>query len=327
MSITKQNIYFFYGQDSFSAHEKLSHWRQEFEKKYGDLNFQIFDGENLTASNISEAFSTVPFLSEKKLIIVKDFLSDGGTEEQKKTGTLLESIPDYCLLVFIENKEPDARTTLFKTLTKLATVVKFPLLSPEQLVDWIQKRTSQKKGIIGKKEASYLAQKVGPDLWQLSLEIEKLNLYSGGRPFAEAMIDSLIVENISTSIFALTDAIAQKNSKKTLEILQRLIQGGEDLMQILYMIARHIRILIHISACLKEGFNQSEITAKLKEHPFTIQNGIKQSKNFDIPQLKKIYESLLSIDIKLKTGKIRISTEDQTELRLALEKSIAQSSL
>lgn len=319
-----KNLYLFYGDDSYSAFHKAKHWQQEFEKKYGDLNLQIFEGEKMTGSNFSEAVETMPFLADKKLIIIRDFLLDGEDEEQKKVAEKLETVADYCIVIFIEKDKPDARTTLFKKLSKTAQVIEFNELDKSKLLAWIEQEFSKKNVKIGHHEADVLAENIGPNLWQMSQEIDKLSLYSAEKPLNEEAIHAIISPNISSSVFKLTDHIAAKNAKLSLKTLDVLLTSGEDLMQIFFMMVRHFRILLEVQACVQNKLSPQQMIQKLKEHPFVINNTLKQSKNFSLPQIKNIYRQFLQIDLDTKNGTIKMTTTDNTELRLALEKLIIE---
>ena len=318
----KSNIYLFYGEDTYSSWNKSQFWRQEFEKKYGDFNTITFDGAGITAADFSEAVDSVPFLGEKKLVFLRDFLRDGKEEKQKKVAEKLSDIADFSIVLFLENEKPDARTTLYKTLKKSGNVQEFePLVGP-QLTGWIQTRVAQKKGIIGPREAKQLADTVGSNLWQMSQEIEKLLLYSAGRSIPSEAIEQLASPNLSTSIFKLTDQISAKDAKAAVRTLDILLESGEDLIKAMFMIVRHFRILIQVRACVDQRLSRNEITQKIKEHPYVVTTALGQSKNFDFPTLSRIYKLLLKIDTDIKSGKIRMTGGDNTELRLALEKFI-----
>jgi DNA polymerase-3 subunit delta len=317
------NIYLFYGSDSFTASQKLRHWREEFEKKYGELNIHIFEGENFTGGDFNEAVSTLPFLSDKKLVIIRDFLAEAPEEERKSVTDKLESVPEDCLLVFIENKHPDARTALYKKLRTLGQAVEFPDMEKQELIQWIKKQFEKKSAHIGNKEAEILADTVGPNLWQMDQEVEKLSLYGQHHPIDRKAIEDLASANLSGSIFKLTDHLAAKNSRMSLKILDTLLLSGDDLFQIFFMIVRHFRILIQTKACVSKKMDRNQIVKETGVHPFAVTNAISQSKNFSDETLALIYRKLLEIDIDTKSSRIRVSANDNTELRLALEKLMA----
>lgn len=321
---TLKNIYLFHGADNYSANAKIKHWRIEFEKKYGDLNSQIFEGEDFTANNFKEAICTLPFLSDKKLIIIRDFLRDSREEDQKTVAEQLDQIPEFCIIVFIEKDKPDARKTLYKKIIKTGQNIEFTELEKFKLIEWIKQELGKKNTEIGPAEIDLLAENVGPNLWQMSQEVEKISLYANNQKVDEQAIEMLISPNLTSSIFKLTDFIAQKNRQKSLKTLNTLLNKNEDLMQIFFMIVRHFRIMIQIQSCLEKKMARPQIIQKLKEHPFVINNISNQAKNFNSTKLNQIYKKLLEIDIATKSGKIKTTTLDNTELRLAVEKLILE---
>ena len=314
-----KNLYLFHGSDSYSAHQKVEHWKKAFIEKHGDLNLQILTGEELTAGDVNEAICTVPFLSEKKLIIIKDFLSEASDDDQKRVAEIIEDVPDYCVLVFIERQKPDARKTLYKKLGKIGQVIEFSDLDKPKLIQWIVNETAKKQGRISSREAEILADLVGPDLWQLSQEVEKLTLHAEGKPITSRDIESLASANISASVFKLTDYVGQRNHRLAIKTLNLLIESGQDIFQIFFMLIRHFRILIQVKALLEKKYERQQIVTATKEHPFVISTAITQSKNFPFETLKGIYGKLLEIDIATKSGGIKTTTGDNSELRLAVE--------
>jgi len=90
------------------------------------------------------------------------------------------------------------------------------------------------------------------------------------------------------------------------------------------MVVRHFRILIQIKSCLDKKLDKQQITQKTKEHPYAVMQGMGQCKNFSAKKMAAIYKKLLQIDIATKSGGIKTTTGDNTELRLALEKLIVE---
>ena len=321
------NIYFFYGEDNYTLYQKIKFWKDQFEKKHGgDMNIEIIEGKTLEPRTFGTNLQALPFLAEKRLVIVKDFMEKAKAEEQKAIADILKTeVPDFCVLVFAEIKDPDKRTTLYKTLNKIAKVEEFKPLSPPQLLKWITEQTTTRGGLINQPEASFLGERVGPNLWQLSNEIDKLISASGGEtPITKQLIEDLVPESLSSSIFKLTDSLATKNRKGSLKVFKTLVDSGEDLMMIFYMLIRHFRILIQAHYLVNQGEHPTTIAKKLKQHPYVAQTASNQSKNFTRDQLKDIYGKLLNIDKSFKTGEIKISVDDTRELLLEIERFIIE---
>ncbi|MBU0667981.1 DNA polymerase III subunit delta, partial [Patescibacteria group bacterium] len=323
-------LYLFHGEDSYTAIQKALHWQSQFRQKYGDINVETFEGADLTAEKFAEAVSTLPFLSDKKLIVIRNFFKDAEAEELKKVSEKLDHIDENCIVVFAETQKADARTALFKNIKKTGEIKDFPLMDKPQLADWITAEIARLNAPISRSQINILADTVGPNLWQMKQEIEKIALFcaaansatdnSTNNPAAsptDKEIENLISPNLQTSIFRLTDQLAQKNRRDALKTLKTLIESGENLIPIMFMIVRQFRILIQIQSCAQKGLGTPAIIKKIKLHPFVVSSGLKQAGNFSPEKLKEIYDKLLKIDIGTKNSKIKITVNDATELRLA----------
>lgn len=315
----KQNIHLFFGEDSFQMKEKLNLWKNEFKKKYdSDMNMIMLNEKSITADDLIEASKTIPFLAEKKLVIVVDFLKNAKEGDTKKFLKFLEDgIPEHAVIVMQENAVPDKRKSLYKRITKLGHKHEFNYMSAPEMSTWIYKQAPKK---IDYGTAAFLISQTGGELWKAEKELEKLIAYSGDTKITKQMVEELVMPSLHSSVFKLTDSIAAKQPKMAFRILHILIDSGEDPYKILFMIVRHFRILIQVKDLLEQNYNKGEITSTLKQHPYVIMTTMQQAHNFSMDELKHIYRALLQIDIDIKTGNIRMSADNKKEFCLNLEK-------
>lgn len=303
--------------------QKLARYREEFKKRHNESNFTILLGDEINGRDFLAEAEAMPFLGEKRMIVVRNFLENGKEIEQKIVAEHIKDIPETTVLFFIEDKTPDRRTQCFKTLNAYAMTEIFNTPSLETLPGWIQKEAQKRNAKIGNKEALYLASAIGGNLWHLAHAVEKLSLYAKKRAITIKDIDALVNANVTASIFRFTDALGERNARTALDTFQTLIKSGEDLMRIFYMIVRHVRLLIQVKEGLAKKMAAAHLARELRQPPFVIQNLTKQTKNFTRENLCAIYEKLLAIDIGVKTGKIRFLVSDNREFLLAIETWIA----
>lgn len=312
-------VYLFCGEDSFSAYEKAMLWKNKFIEKYGDLNTLIYRGDELNAHLFQSAIESFPFLSEKKLIFIYDFLKEGDLEEQKKVAELLDQVGDYLVVIFLEHNKPDARTSLYKKLVKVGNVELFDLKIGAQLDQWIKERFKRKCVAVGNEEITLLGELVGNNLWNLNNEINKICLFAKGQRIDREMILDVVSVNPSSSVFKLIDLLSEKKAKEAIMTLETLVASGEESVAIFYMLVRHFRIMSEVKDLKERDYKAGEIAKIIKEHPFVVNKIFGQVKNFNSEKLQKIYSELLNIDTGFKTGRIKISTNDDLELVRELE--------
>lgn len=319
----QKNVYLFYGEDTYSSLNKLNFWQTEFTKKYGgETNIETIEGKALNPGEFDTNIEAMPFLSEKKLIIIKNLLAEGKVEIQKKVAESIEKTPDFLLIIFYETELPDKRTSLFQKINKIGVTEEFTPLQPAEITKLILEKARKDNIKISSATALYLSTYCGLNLWVISSELEKLGTYANGQEITTKMIDDIVSPTLSSSIFKLTDSIAAKNVKESLRIFRILVDSGEDVGRIFFMIVRHFRILIQIKEMLDKNEPQGSMIRRLKQHPFVIQTASKQAKNFTISKIENIYNNLLEVDKKVKTGLIKSYAGNTSEFQLAIEKLI-----
>jgi DNA polymerase-3 subunit delta len=129
---------------------------------------------------------------------------------------------------------------------------------------------------------------------------------------------------MEANIFHLTDSLGAKNHREAIHNLHRSMAAGENLRQVFYMIVRQFRLFLQVGSYLTlyPNANPAGIASSLKIHPFVAKNTLSQVRRFKMAELKSAYRRLLDIDLDLKTSKIHITTDDQDELALTIERFI-----
>lgn len=321
-------IYLFHGKNTYLISQKVNYWKKKFTEKHGDMNISTINGNAGTnAYDIITECDTAPFLSEKRLIIVKNFFQSAKPEQQKILAEkIAKGISDSTILVLFEDQLLDKRTSVYKKLVKTCTLEEFNTLENYDLIEWIMTKAKEKGHILNHDLARYLAEIAGDNLWYLENEIVKLALYRQKGNITKQDIDLLTAPASHDIIFKLTDLIGQKRAGEAIDMLEKMTKKGEDIKFIYHMIVRQFRIIIQIANLFEKNKPLPEIIKLLKLHPFVVSNTAKQAKNFQMSGLKKIYQRLLDIDIADKTGKIKTTTSNTKEFLLEVEKFIVESS-
>jgi DNA polymerase-3 subunit delta len=144
-------------------------------------------------------------------------------------------------------------------------------------------------------------------------EINKLSNYRLGSTVKKEDIELLVKPNIETDIFKTIDALASKNKKLALSLIHKHLDGGDNSLYLLSMIAYQFRNLLSIKE-LQSTQPYGMIAKKSGLHPFVVQKSFYLCNQFSFEKLKKIYQKIFQIDSDIKTGKI----EGETALDLLL---------
>ena len=294
--------YLLYGEDTFSSRRKLQEIKSRFfDTHMGEINITTLEGENLTLDQIKRAAFVAPFLAQKRLIIIKNFLNKGKEEVKEQLAKSLDKIPDFAIVVFYEEGNVNKSSPLLKKLNVPKKSQEFPLLTQSALANWFLKEFKERGGKIEAPALQRLVQITGSDLWRASLEIDKLISYKKGGTVKKEDVELLVKEEIHPSIFALIDALGERNIKRATTLLSELLSLGENESYILSMIAYQIRNLLIV----KDLLEKEKPLSLSGLHPFVLNKTKSQAKNFTQAQLKEIYYKLLETDLNIKTGQLK----------------------
>jgi DNA polymerase-3 subunit delta len=326
-------FYILYGEDDFSIYQALG----EIKEGLGDagtlaVNTVSLDGEHLTLNELRHNCNTVPFLAPYRLVVVKDLLqhfepgasklhpgravtqAEDRLGEWKDLPCCIEQIAPTTVLVLIDGKL-SKQNPLLKELSPLAELRICPLLRRGKLTTWIQQWVTKKNGAITPEATDLLAQLIGGNLWAMSNEIDKLLLYAQGRSIEENDVRQLVSYAQEANIFALVDAVLEKQPKIAHRILHRLYQEGASSAYILVMITRQFRLIVQTKE-LSSRLSPSQIQAKLGLKSYALDKTLDQAKSYDFERIRQAYGRLLETDVDIKTGRYND--------RIALELLIAE---
>lgn len=303
--------YFFYGENAFQIKSKIEALRNRFLSSSGS-EFDIFeyDGESLSKEVFDGVVFSLPFLAEKRLIIINNCFRNTNTNFKKYVAENLKKIPDTAVVVFVEYGLPDRRETLFKKLAQPKISQNFEAYIGEKLENWIKKRIEDSGIKISSEVCSKLILYAGNDLWRLDNEIKKLSLYKKTKLSDDKInvtledIEKNVTAEANSNIFSYVESLASKTTKNAFIALNNLINSGENELKILVMIVYQYRVMLIINDLLSKNLSLNEIGKRSKIHPFVIKKNMMIIKRYDYSRLVSIYLNLADIDQGIKKGAI-----------------------
>lgn len=307
------------GEDTYSLNHALKELEQKFaNENFGDMNINKFDGAGLTFDQLIRSATAVPFLAQKRLIIVSNFLRDGDQNLRDYLTDNSDKIPDSAEIILVEDGEVKKNLGLYKKLLKQKAVQHFPLRRGYELEKWLKEYAREEKIPIGFPAIKMLIATAGNNSWRLSNELSKLDLYRLARnktEIDESDIDQMVQSEHDQNIFDFIDALGARNASLALKYLENLFASGKNENYILTMIVYQFRNMLIIQDLIVRGVQRNQIPAQSELHPFVVGKTIRVLNNYEMPFLKRIYGRLMRTDIDIKTGRV--------EPRLALEKLLA----
>ncbi|MDD5071255.1 MAG: DNA polymerase III subunit delta [Patescibacteria group bacterium] len=316
----------------------------------------VLDGKTAKAREIIDCFGARSLLAKKRMAIIENlFLNKNGTAPKEISDYLkkIKAEKDDNIIIFWEeavktktanNKKntflldpsgkekplPKTLEPLFVFLSKQPYAQEFKPLSNMETAAWIKKELEARNAVITNQAAQTLISLTGNNLWQINNEIDKLvnfeagqkiNLLARGqekkpKTISEQSIKQLVRGKFDENIFALTDALSNRNRKLASQLLNEQYEAGLSSGYLLNMITRQFKILLQVRQALDSRLSSRKIITALKLHPFVAQKSINQVRNFNLISLKSALNKLVEIEYLVKTGQ----GETQTLLNLFIQK-------
>ncbi|MDP2919844.1 MAG: DNA polymerase III subunit delta [Dehalococcoidia bacterium] len=311
--------YILHGTDDYSIARELD----TIKKTAGDpsllaTNTSTFDGAQVALDEFRVACETVPFLAEKRLVIVYGLVErfmpkppprgTGGKKTESQPGnyepfaSVINNIPPSTILLLIESELKESNP-LFRMVKNSGEVRSFPPLKLLDLRLWVSRQVTEEGGSISDRAVTLLTRLIGPNLWIMSSELKKLAAYADGRSIEETDVRKTVSYTQQTNVFGMVDAIVEFNLQKAETVLQQLLNGGTAPLSLLAMLNRQMRLIVRARELKLKKLNENEMRSKLGLADWQVRKTLEQASRYTLPRLKQVYQQLLDTDLAIKTGK------------------------
>ena len=295
-----KQIYLLYGEEAYLKKQYKERFIKAMLPEGDTMNYAYYEGKNTDIKEVIDLAETLPFFAERRLIVFENtgFFKSAGADLADYIGDM----PDTTYFIFIES-EVDKRSRLYKAVKAKGHIVELGVQDENTLRRWVQGLVKKEHKTMEPGDIVYFLNKVGTDMENITKELEKLVCYAMDRDaLTREDIDAVCVTQITSHIFEMVNAVAEKNQGKALDLYYELLALKEPPMRILFLLTREYRILFHVKALLKQGYGRREIASKAGLHPFAAGRYMDQAKRFHTRELRAAIEEGADIEQSVKTG-------------------------
>ena len=298
---------------------------QLLSEEAAEFNLDFLEGEEASADQILGLAQTVPFLSDRRVVVIRR-AEDLGKEEQAKLAESLDRVGRQACVVLVTGESDQQRRTgpqralsrpLQQAIARQGMAIGFSPPKSEEAIAWA---TSQVKSLgkgIERTAAARLVHQVGPHLSQLKQEIEKLVLYIGDRETVTRNdVDQVVPTLPEEDVFRLLDAVGRKQPSRAMAILHHLLrERSESPVWMLTMLARQICLIWQAKLLQDKGWKPGQETpaeaasllpqghnalSEFERRPWLARRCLGQADNFTWEQLEAALDRLQACDLSLK---------------------------
>ena len=310
-------IYSLSGDDDFTIRETLAGLKESVgTPEVRDVNIVTL-GANVSLDEFTANASTVPFLADKRLVLVEGLLGKferGGGGRRSSAGAngkkelsewerlplVLANVPETTDVVFVDGRL-SASNPLLKLIQELVTAKTFNPPGPREVRMWIANRAQSEGAQIEERAIQLLAETIGSDLPVIASELRKLALVAAGRAITAEDVDRMVSYAQESNIFASVDAIVEGRVSEALGLVHGLLEGGSPTGYIITMIARQVRLLILAKEIGARRLSTGEASQRLKLSGYPLRKTLFQADRFSMERLVEIHRMHLEADLAMKS--------------------------
>ncbi|MDL2236660.1 DNA polymerase III subunit delta [Christensenellaceae bacterium OttesenSCG-928-K19] len=302
----------FYGEDEFLKAAGVRQAVDLLDVQTPELNVSYFE-ERPDAGDVARAMETLPFMSDKRVIVIRntDILSSACAAEY--TGSLDAAVmpPGNYLVIGIKGKL-DKRKKFYKKIEQQGMVVDCAPLNEKQLADFVTGEVSQRNLMITEKNARLLGELCGGDLQVVINEVEKLAAVSKGN-ITQQDIEKYVSKSLEYNVFKIHDNFCSRNEAAAKVLIDRLLEEEPNPVSLISLLAGNFKQMLVARACKDAGFSERKTIMHIMEETgakeWSAKRAIGNCKSFSAQKLRHSIYRLGQIDFDAKQGGVVLQTD------------------
>jgi DNA polymerase III subunit delta len=295
-------VYLIHGEETFLLEEALASLRKavlgEGGEDQSEWSLSILDGGSVSLAEILDAARTLPMFSRRRMVLVKDAEKIREPDADPLKEYLKDPTPTTCLVFTAGPGKPDFRRSFFRALQERARVAAFPPVKGASLPSWVR-RHLRDRGAEIEPEAMALLESLGASgLFRIEQELNKaLEYLSPSRQITAEALGETLGTAAAGSIFEMAERAGAGEIGEAVRLLRSLLAEGEEPTRLLFLVARHLRILILGKSLVGQGLRGKELAQALgiPPYPFIVDKVTKLIARFpetaSAPSLRRILEA------------------------------------
>lgn len=315
-------VYWITGEESWYLDACIPIAKSLVPSGFEDFNLDVISGREVRLSRVIDACRTFPMMADRRVVIVRDFMSmferrkqsdsgddeDSGSSNHDELLLYLERPNPTCSLFLIDSSTVAANTKLGKALRnpKYCHPVELNRLDPRQLLNWI---TVQVKNIhktsIQQEAAELLVDISGNDLLVLSHELAKLSQYDKqGKGISPEQVKLLATEHKEAAVFDVKDALFGNKPGNVFELGRLVVDAADTPVSGVialngYLVSQYTT-LWQISRLHERKMSKTEISAAVGRQGFYFENLYRDAMRIPAATYPVLFEALLDADSAIK---------------------------
>lgn len=269
----------------------------------GDAAVPVEWVEAASAGYACDRAKTQPFFATKRLLVAL------GAERYEEADIV--AVEGYAaapaadaVVIFWAAGPLDRRKKIYKFFDKIGAAFTFNFLAGDARRARIAAEAKRLGAKLAPDALAFLDRTLGPDLYTVIRELEKLATYAGDKEIDARTAAAVVVTSKPEDVYEAVRNVMDRNVSAALSALRRLLLAGERPESLVGLFARQIRLIWLAKELAAEGLTPGQIATQLGVPPFYVGEYTTAAARASREQLAELHRLLADLDLAVKNGRL-----------------------
>jgi DNA polymerase-3 subunit delta len=316
-----QSLYLFAGSDEAKIDATRARLRARAEGEGGAGALHVFEPSEGRGGPDHEAFlAAIPAMSltASRRYLLADGVERWGDRQIEPIAAALSELPPDLTVVLVAHGKPPAKL-VFAVRAAGGEVREFVAASAQDMPRRLIAEARSLGFVLEPVAARILVDRMGTNSLRLHNELERLYVWAGeGGTVTVEDLDAMVADTSEAVIWALSDALLERDPSRALAIAERLISQGENVTGLIYGLASRLRKACAAAAKLEEGVPLKQVETSLSMHPYAARKLLARIRHVSLDDLREATIALADLEVWCRGG---ADYGDELALTVALRRA------
>jgi DNA polymerase-3 subunit delta len=305
MAEEMRSLYLFAGTDGAKIDATRARLRARAEDEGGAVSLEVFEpSEGRGAPDHEALIGAIPALSltEARRYLLADGVERWGSRQLDAVAAALGDIPSDVTIVLIARTKAPAKLVRAVKAAK-GEIREFDAPKARDMPRTLVADAKRLGFRLEPAAARMLVDRMGANPLRLRHELERLALWAGqgGEVTADALA-AMTTDTSEAAVWALSDALLERDPARALSIAERLISQGENITGIVYGLASRLRKACVALAQLEDGAPPKQVESSLGMHPYAARQLVARLRGVGLGELHEATGALADLEVWCRGG-------------------------
>jgi DNA polymerase III subunit delta len=318
MAEEMRSLYLIAGTDGAKIDATRSRLRARAERDGGTASLQVFEpSEGRGAPDHEALLAAIPAMSltESRRYLLADGVEHWRDRQLEAVAVAIGELPPDISVVLIARAKAPAKLARAVKAAK-GEIHEFEAPKARDMPRSLAADANRLGFRLDPAAARMLVDRMGANPQRLHHELERLALWAGeGGEVGAADLDAMVSDTSEAVVWALSDALLDRDASSALRISERLISQGENVTGLIYGLASRLRKACSAATQLEEGVSPPQVESSLGMHPYAAKQLVRRLQDADTGELREATIALADLEVWCRGGS---DYGDELALTLAL---------